>query len=52
MHGPEGLRSFSKIKSITNNRITFQSELWWYGQRKGVYKLLRKFIKVFYSFII
>ena len=52
MHGREGLRSFSKIKSITINRITFQSELWWYGQRKGIDKLLRKFLKIFYSLII
>ncbi len=49
VHGKEGLRSFSKIKSLLENRFSLGSELWWYHKKDLYIKLVKKFIKFYYK---
>jgi len=49
VHGREGLRSFSRIKSLLENRFTLGSELWWYHKKEIYIKLVKKFIKFYYK---
>jgi len=49
VHGKEGLRSFSKIKSLLENRFSIGSELWWYHKKELYIKLVKKFIKFYYK---
>ncbi len=49
VHGEEGLKAFSHIKSITENRLRFRSEPWWYDQQKRYQDVLKKFIRWYYG---
>ena len=49
VHGKEGLRSFSKIKSLLENRFSLGSELWWYHKKELYIKIVKKFIKFYYK---
>ena len=49
VHGKEGLRSFSKIKSLLENKFSFSTELWWYHKKDLYIKLVKKFIKFYYK---
>ena len=49
VHGREGLRSFSKIKSLLENRFSLGLELWWYHKKELYIKLVKKFIKFYYK---
>ncbi|NQU66641.1 MAG: aldehyde dehydrogenase family protein [Candidatus Marinimicrobia bacterium] len=49
VHGEEGLKAFSHVKSITDNRFMFKSEPWWYVNQKRVQNLLKKFIRWYYG---
>jgi len=48
MHGSEGLRSLSRIKSIVVNRFDFANEPWWFGRHKIVEKILKKAVNLLY----
>ena len=49
VHGKEGLLAFSHVKAITENRITFPGEPWWYETSGKIEKLLKKFIRLWYG---
>ena len=49
VHGKEGLRAFSHLKSYMDNRISFKAEFWWYKRSKKFAQVLRKWIKWQYS---
>ena len=49
VHGKEGLRSFSRIKSLLENSFTLGPELWWYHKKELYIKLVKKFIKFYYK---
>ena len=36
LHGKEGLRSFSRTKSIVVNRFNFMNEIWWFGRSEKI----------------
>ena len=48
MHGPEGLRSLSRTKSIVENRFNFITEPWWFGRSKTIEKILKKAVNLLY----
>jgi len=41
VHGPEGLKAFSHIKSVMDTRISQKSEFWWFKNRKKTEKWLK-----------
>lgn len=49
VHGEEGLRAFSHVKSVTTNRVNLRSEPWWYENQKKYQKMLKKFIRWYYG---
>ena len=49
MHGKEGLRSFSRTKSIVVNRFNFISEIWWIGRSSKIESLLNKAISLLFK---
>jgi acyl-CoA reductase-like NAD-dependent aldehyde dehydrogenase len=49
VHGKEGLLAFSHVKAITENRITFSGEPWWYETSGKIEILLKKFIRLWYG---
>ena len=48
LHGKEGLRSLSRIKSIVENRYSFLKDPWWFSRSKFIEKMLKKAINVLY----
>ena len=49
VHGEEGLRAFSHVKSVTTNRVNLKSEPWWYDNQKKYQNILKKFIRWYYG---
>ena len=49
LHGKEGLRSFSRIKSVVENRYNFISDPWWYGRPLWIERLLNALLKYYYK---
>ena len=47
LHGKEGLRSFSRVKSIVENKYTFFDEPWWFNRKKSMEKFLSKAISFY-----
>ena len=48
LHGKEGLRSLSRIKSVVENKYNFINDPWWYGRPLWVERLLNLFLKYYY----
>lgn len=48
MHGEEGLRSLSRIKSIVINRFNFINEIWWLGRSSKIESFLNKAISLLF----
>jgi hypothetical protein len=49
LHGIEGLRSFTQIQSVVEDRFGFKKELWWFPVSNGTKKLFRSLIKLLYG---
>ncbi len=49
VHGEEGLKAFSRVKSILENRISLQTELWWYKNITLYRRVVKKIIRWFYG---
>ena len=49
LHGIEGLRSFTQIQSIVEDRFGLKKELWWFPVSNGTKKLFRSLIKLLYG---
>ncbi|MEE9465020.1 MAG: aldehyde dehydrogenase family protein [Candidatus Neomarinimicrobiota bacterium] len=49
VHGPEGLRSFSRQQSVAGSRFKLPMELWWYDLGPKTHSLMRGFVKWWYS---
>lgn len=49
VHGEEGLKAFSRVKSILENRFTLKSEMWWFANSKSYGRMMKKFIKWYYG---
>ncbi len=49
VHGPEGLKSFSQVQAICEDRFGLKRELWWYPVSRQVQTLFRFFIRHFYG---
>ena len=49
LHGKEGLRSFSRIKSIVESKYRFIDDPWWFNRTKKIENLLRKAISFLYK---
>ncbi len=47
-YGIEGIRSFSQIQAVCEDRLGMRKELWWYPMNEKVQKLFRKFVKIYY----
>ena len=47
-HGPEGLRSLCRVKSIVVNRFDFIDEPWWFGRPRFIEKMLEKMVDIIY----
>ncbi len=47
-YGIEGLRSFTQIQAVCEDRIGLKKELWWYPMSKRTQSLFRKFAKLYY----
>ncbi|MFC1786346.1 aldehyde dehydrogenase family protein [Candidatus Neomarinimicrobiota bacterium] len=47
-YGIEGIRSFSQIQAVCEDRLNMRKELWWYPMNKKVQKLFRRFVKIYY----
>lgn len=47
-YGIEGLRSFSQIQAVCEDRFGFKKEFWWYPMNKKIQKLFRMFTKIYY----
>ncbi len=45
VHGPEGLKAFSHLKSVMDTRISQKSEIWWFEKRQKAEKWLKIAIK-------
>ncbi len=48
-HGREGLLSFSLQQSVVGSRIKLPMELWWYDLGPKTHRLMRAFVKWWYS---
>lgn len=48
LHGKEGVRSFCYIKTITENRLQFKNELWWYSNQHWSSDWIKRIIKKIY----
>ena len=48
LHGKEGVRSFCYIKTITENRVQFKNELWWYANQHRSINWIKRIIKKIY----
>ena len=49
LHGIEGLRSFTQIQSVVEDRFGLKKELWWFPVSNGTKKLFRSLIKLLYG---
>ncbi len=49
LHGIEGLRSFSQIQSVVEDRFGLKKELWWFPVAGGTKKLFRALIRILYG---
>jgi len=49
VHGPEGLKSFSQIQAVCEDRFSMKKELWWYPVSRKTQALFRFFIRRFYG---
>ncbi len=49
VHGTEGLRTFSRITSVVENRFNLRSEPWWYSGIQSLPKWVQKFIRLWYE---
>ncbi len=47
-YGIEGLRSFSQIQAVCEDRFGMRKELWWYPINPKFQKLFKKFSKLYY----
>ena len=48
LHGKEGLRSFSRTKSVVVNRFNFMNEIWWFGRSEKINTLLNKVMNLIF----
>ena len=48
LHGKEGLRAFSRTKSIVVNRFNFMNEIWWFGRSEKINTLLNKVMNLLF----
>ena len=48
LHGKEGLRSFSRTKSVVVNRFNFMNEIWWFGRSEKINTLLNKVMNLLF----
>ena len=49
MHGKEGLRALSRIKSVVENKFNKIADPWWYSRPKFIEKFLKKAIRLLYK---
>lgn len=49
VHGVEGLRTFSRVTSVVENRLNLRTEPWWYSGLKSLPRWVRKFIHLWYE---
>lgn len=49
VHGKEGLRSFSQIQSVVEDRFGLPRELWWYPVSRRVQSIFRWFARFWYG---
>jgi len=49
LHGKEGLRALSRIKSVVENKFNFINDPWWYGRPLWIERLLNTFLKYYYK---
>ncbi|MBF88454.1 MAG: aldehyde dehydrogenase [Candidatus Marinimicrobia bacterium] len=49
LHGIEGLRSFSQIQSVVEDRFGFNKELWWFPVAGITKKIFRAIIQILYG---
>ena len=50
LHGKEGLRAFSRTKSIVVNRFNFLNEIWWFGRSEKINTLLNKVMNLIFRY--
>ena len=50
LHGKEGLRAFSRTKSIVVNRFNFMNEVWWFGRSDKINTLLNKVMNIIFRY--
>ncbi|RMF09521.1 MAG: aldehyde dehydrogenase family protein [Candidatus Neomarinimicrobiota bacterium] len=49
VHGPEGLKSFSRIQAVCEDRLGLKKELWWYPVSRTVQSLFKFTFRAFYG---
>ena len=49
LHGKEGLRSFSRVKSIVESKYQFIDDPWWFNRSKKIENLLKKMVSFLYK---
>ena len=49
LHGKEGLRSFSRVKSIVESKYQFIDDPWWFNRSKKIESLLKKVVSLLYK---
>ena len=49
LHGKEGLRSFSRVKSIVESKYQFIDDPWWFNRSEKIENLLKKLISFLYK---
>ena len=49
VHGPEGLKAFSRVQAVCEDRFGFKKELWWFPVAKRTKKWFNIFLKFWYG---
>ena len=49
LHGYEGLRALSRIKSVVENRFRFLPDPWWFSRPAWIERILNIFLKYYYK---
>ena len=48
VHGPEGLKAFSHVQAVCEDRLGFKKELWWFPISDVTKKWFKRFFKYWY----
>ena len=49
VHGPEGLKAFSQVQAVCEDRLGFKKELWWFPISDVTKKWFKRFFKYWYG---